>query len=500
MGRATQEAGSTSAEGSASEESVSPRSILIFAIVSLALLMSSIDSTIVAVALPNMMKGLNTNLIWISWVITGYSLTQTVMMPMAGKLSDDFGRKRLFLGCVVLFTASSLLCAIAPTVQLLILFRVLQAVGGGAFLPSAAGIVSDVFSPRHRGTAIGLFTSVFPLGGIIGPNVGGWMIDNFGWRLIFSVNVPIGVVLFATGIVFLPAGGRITGRRSIDLIGAGAFATGVVALMYGMSVWGTNVSFEWQVAAWMVAGIVALVLFVRHEARTKDPMIDLRLLKQRAFVAANLYNFLYGGLVFGFFSFIPLYATLEYGMTASQAGFILTPRAIAMISLSAISSFLLIRFGYRIPMILGITLISIGLFVTGRGIHDPTIFGYHVSNLVFLSITIAITGLGVGIGGPAANNAALDLMPDAVARITGLRGMFRSSGGVLGTAAIVLALAHFDDQGRGLEVIFTALSFLILLIIPVVFLIPDTARNRRKAHGRAESQAGQVQVQMATDD
>ena len=245
------------------------------------------------------------------------------------------------------------------------------------------------------------------------------MIDNFGWRSIFSVNVPIGVVLFATGIVFLPAGGRITGRRSIDLIGAGAFATGVVALMYGMSVWGTNVSFEWQVAAWMVAGIVALVLFVRHEARTKDPMIDLRLLKQRAFVAANLYNFLYGGLVFGFFSFIPLYATLEYGMTASQAGFILTPRAIAMISLSAISSFLLIRFGYRIPMILGITLISIGLFVTGRGIHDPTIFGYHVSNLVFLSITIAITGLGVGIGGPAANNAALDLMPDAVARITG---------------------------------------------------------------------------------
>ena len=155
MGRATQEAGSTSAEGSASEESVSPRSILIFAIVSLALLMSSIDSTIVAVALPNMMKGLNTNLIWISCVINGYSLTQTVMMPMAGKLSDDFGRKRLFLGCVVLFTASSLLCAIAPTVQLLILFRVLQEVGGGGVLPSAAGIASAGFAPQTPGQATG---------------------------------------------------------------------------------------------------------------------------------------------------------------------------------------------------------------------------------------------------------------------------------------------------------------------------------------------------------
>lgn len=465
----------------AASQSVSPRSIAIFAVVSLALLMASIDSTIVAVGLPEMMSGLNTNLVWISWVITGYSLTQTVMMPMAGKLSDDLGRKRLFLGCVVLFTVSSLLCAIAPNVELLIAFRVLQAVGGGAFLPSAAGIVSDVFSAEHRGTAIGLFTSVFPIGGIIGPNVGGWMIDNFGWRSIFSVNVPIGILLFVTGIILLPAGGRIISRRSIDLVGAGAFATGVVALMYGMSIWGNHVSFEWQVGLWIIIGLIALVLFVRHEARTPDPMIDLRLLKERAFVAANLYNFLYGGLVFGFFSFIPLYATVEYGMSASQAGFILTPRAIAMISLSAISSFLLIRFGYRIPMILGILLISIGLFITGQGLHNPTILGFEMGNLAFLSLTIAITGLGVGIGGPAANNAALDLMPEAVARITGLRGMFRSSGGVLGTAMIVLVLAHFDDQARGLEFIFTGLSFLILLIIPVVFLIPDTARSRRKA-------------------
>ena len=483
MGRTTARTTQTAATAKpiASGGSVSPRSIAIFAVVSLALLMASIDSTIVAVGLPEMMRGLNTNLIWISWVITGYSLTQTVMMPMAGKLSDDFGRKRLFLGCVVLFTTSSLLCAMAPNVELLIAFRVLQAIGGGAFLPSAAGIVSDVFSAEHRGTAIGLFTSVFPLGGIVGPNVGGWMIDNFGWRSIFSVNVPIGIVLFGTGIFLLPAGGRIAARRSIDLIGAGAFATGVVALMYGMSVWGEHVSFEWQVGLWFMIGLVALLAFIRHEARTEDPMIDLRLLKERAFVAANMYNFLYGGLVFGFFSFIPLYATVEYGMSASQAGLILTPRAIAMISLSAISSFLLIRFGYRIPMILGIVLISLGLFVTGQGFHNPTIFGVEISNLVFLSLTIAITGLGVGIGGPAANNAALDLMPEAVARITGLRGMFRSSGGVLGTAAIVLALAHFDDQAHGLEVIFTALSFLILLIIPVVFMIPDTARNRRKA-------------------
>jgi EmrB/QacA subfamily drug resistance transporter len=470
-------------------EKVSTKSIIIFIVVSLALLMASIDSTIVAVGLPAMMKGLDTNLVWAGWVITAYSLTQTVMMPMAGKLSDDFGRKRLFLGCVVIFTTSSLLCAIAPNVYLLIFFRVLQAVGGGAFLPSAAGIVSDVFGVNHRGTAIGLFTSVFPLGGIIGPNIGGWMIDNFGWRSIFSVNVPIGILLFTLGIFLLPSGGRLAGRRSIDLFGAGAFASGIVALMFGMTVWVENISLEWQVAVWFLVGIAGLALFVRHEARTEDPMIDLRLLKERAFFAANLYNFLYGGLVFGFFSFIPLYATYEYGMSASESGFILTPRAIAMVALSTISSFLLIRVGYRIPMIVGIVLISIGLFLTAQGWHHPVVFGYQVNDLTLLSLLIAITGLGVGIGGPAANNAAIDLMPEAVARITGLRGMFRSSGGVLGTAAIVLILAHYEDQARGLEVIFTGLSFLMLLVIPTIFLIPDTARNRRKLERRQAMQA-----------
>jgi MFS family permease len=285
-------------------------------------------------------------------------------------------------------------------------------------------------------------------------------------------------VLFVLGIMLVPAGGRGSAQRSVDIVGAGAFALGIIGLMVGMSVWGDHAQFGPIVALSFVLGIVALVLFVRHEAHVEDPMIHLRLLKERAFAAANLYNFLYGALVFGFFSFIPLYATSEYGMSASRAGFILTPRAIAMVGLSALSSFLLIRFGYRIPMILGIIIISIGLFLTAQGWHHVTVFGWHMSDVVLLSLTVAITGIGVGIGGPAANNAALDLAPDSVARIIGLRGMFRSSGGVLGTAAIVLALAGQRDQATGFEHVFLALSILILLVIPPIFLIPDKARER----------------------
>ncbi len=463
--------------------SVGPKQIGIFVVVSLALLMSSIDSTIVAVGLPSMMAGLHTNLVWIGWVLTGYSLMQTIIMPMAGKLSDDFGRKNLFLGCVVLFTGSSMLCALAPNVYLLIFFRVLQAIGGGAFMPSAAGIVSDVFGAKNRGTAIGLFTSVFPIGGIIGPNLGGWVIDNFSWRAMFSVNVPIGIVLLAVGVFLLPSGGRVATSRSIDLVGAGAFAAGIVGIMYGMTVWGNEVNFSAQVVLWIVLGIAALLYFVYHEGHSRDPMIDLRLLKERAFFAANLYNLLYGALVFGFFSFIPLYAVDQYGLSASAAGFILTPRAVVMIAVSAISSFMLIRFGYRLPMIIGIVLVAISLFLTSQGWHNKTFFGHGVSNVVLLSSLIMISGFGVGIGGPAANNAAIELMPDAVARITGLRGMFRTTGGVLGTASIVLFLSHYKNQGVGLEHVFFGLSILVLLVIPPIFLIPDNARLRRKAAG-----------------
>jgi MFS family permease len=209
-------------------------------------------------------------------------------------------------------------------------------------------------------------------------------------------------------------------------------------------------------------------------------MIDLRLLKERAFFAANLYNLLYGALVFGFFSFIPLYATVEYGMSASASGFILTPRAVVMIAVSAISSFMLIRFGYRLPMILGIVLVAISLFLVGQSWHNVSIFGHGVSNVVLLSTLIMISGLGVGVGGPAANNAAIELMPEAVARITGLRSMFRTTGGVLGTAVIVLILANDKNEGAGLAHIFIYLSVLVLLVIPPIFLIPDGARVRRK--------------------
>jgi EmrB/QacA subfamily drug resistance transporter len=460
---------------------------LTFAIVGLALLMASIDSTIVAVSLPTMLNDLNTSLAYIGWVLTGYQFSQSIIMPIAGKLSDDLGRKRLFMIAVAVFTVSSIAAGFSPNIFWLIIFRIIQGFGGGAFLPSATGIISDTFGKR-RTTFIGLFGSIFPIGGILGPILGGIIIAHLSWRWIFFVNIPIGVLLIILGSLILPKIESSNSKRKIDLVGAGLFSGAVLAILYGMTIWSNSPqSFSPVMGVLFVVGLVLLAIFVRYESRSLQPMIEVNLLKWRPFLAVNLYNFIFGAVVFGAFAFIPYYAQVAYGMTAEQTGYILTPRALTMIAMSAITSIFIIRFRYRLPMIVGILIISAGFFLLSRGFHDANILGLSLHNLVLLAFLVSLGGAGMGIANPPANNSVLDLMPEKAAAITGLRGMFRSVGGVFGTAAVVLMLSHYQDKATGMQQIFSYLGFLLLLIIPVVFMIPDFARQRRRQANNANS-------------
>jgi EmrB/QacA subfamily drug resistance transporter len=463
-----------SASGTRPQRGTLAHPYVVFAVTALALLMGSVDGTIVNVGLRTMEAELNTNIALLGWTLTGYTLTQTIIMPLAGKLSDEWGRKRLFLGAVAVFTISSAAAGLAPNVYFLIVFRVLQAIGGGAFLPSATGIVSDAFGER-RGTAIGLFTSIFPLGGIIGPNLGGFLLDHTTWRWIFYVNVPIGVLLLVMGLFVLPASRPAASQRKVDVMGASYFAAAMFGVLYGMTNLATNSNASHDPVMWISfgTGLLMLVLFLSHEMRTPAPMIELELLKWRPFAAANAYNFLYGVAAFGLFSFIPYYASYAYNMTPGESGLILTPRSIAMASMSTVSSFLLFRAGYRKPMILGVLVVAASLVLMSRGFHDVVLFGWHMPNLLMLALIVTLSGLGVGIGGPASNNASLDLVPEKVAAVAGLRGMFRSTGGTLGTAAITLYLSHQPDPGIALQHIFLALAVVLCGVIPFVFLIPE---------------------------
>ena len=453
-----------------------------FLLSALAVLMSAIDSTIVAVALPQLTDALHAPLTWIGWTLTAYQLVQLVMMPVAGRLSDTLGRKRVFLFCTGAFTLGSLLCGLAPSIGLLIAFRALQAVGGGGLMPSAVGIVSDQFG-RRRAQAIGLFTSIFSIGGIIGPNLGGYILHNWSWRELFFVNVPLGVIVLVAVHFLLRQDQPTDDALRIDFLGMGMFAGGIIALMYGMTRLGDDPTLISNPLLWglFVASAALFGLFLRHIARAAEPLVPYDLVARNPFLAANLYNLFYGAAAFGFSSFIPYYAVTRFGMDTFSSGAVLTPRAIAMIVVSALASMYVIKLGYRFPMIAGVGLVSLSLLLLGQGWTEVQLGGVTLSGFWLLGAIVGLSGAGMGLGAPASSNAGIDLAPSEAAAITGLRGMFRQTGGVIGIAGVVLALSYFSDPGEGLTKIYLALAGVMLITVPLAFLIPDTAWERRHA-------------------
>src|SRR4030042_4247684 len=192
------------------------RRYFIFVSTGLSLLMYSIDTTVVAVAFPHLMRDLDTNVLWAAWTISIYLIAVTSVMAVMGNLSDSFGRRKVFLISLILFTASSLGCGLAPNIYSLVAFRFLQGVGGATFLPTAAGIVSDQF-PENRQRVIGLITSIFSIGNIIGPNLGGWIVSRYSWRYIFYINLPIGISLIVLTTILLKDS-KVFGRPPIEFI------------------------------------------------------------------------------------------------------------------------------------------------------------------------------------------------------------------------------------------------------------------------------------------
>ena len=449
------------------------RRYLIFAAAGLSLFMYSIDGTAVAVAFPNFISEFDTDILWAAWTLSIYMVAVTSMMPLMGNLSDSFGRKPVFLGSLLLFTVSSLACGLAPNIYSLVAFRFIQGIGGASFLPTAAGIVSDQF-PDHRQQAIGLFSSIFSIGGIVGPNLGGWIVSRYSWRYIFYINLPIGFGLLVLILVLL----RDTQERSrphIDLAGAGYFFGAILFLMLGCNQLADNFSVASALLAVLLVLVsgVFLALFARHERREPNPILDLTLLRSKPFLAANLYNMMIGAGIFGIVSFIPLYAVSVQHLSTLMSGVILTPRSIGVICSSTITSFLLQRWGYRWPMVWGLCILAVSTLLLGdtefqlwRGL--PLAW----SAAERLSLLILVTGIGLGIALPASNNACIELMPSKIATITGLRGMFRYVGGAVGISLTTLILHVSGSAAMGFRITFITFGLVLLGTLPLVFLMP----------------------------
>jgi EmrB/QacA subfamily drug resistance transporter len=440
---------------------------LIFAIVSLALLMASVDQTIVATALPTLQRDLHGTVNWASWTITIYALGQILVMPLAGRLGDQFGRKRIFVGAAVLFTVASLCCGLANDIYVLVALRAVQAIGGGAFMPSATGIVAEQFG-RDRDRALGLFASVFPIGGILGPVLGGVVLTYWSWRGIFLVNVPIGILLVISASLLIPRTERHV-RGRLDGLGILLVGTTLLPAMFGVAYLG-GPSASLASPAFVlpeVLAAVSLALFVRHARRATAPFIPARLLVGRGFGVMNLLNFLYGAAALGFGALVPLYAEQRFGIASLEAGALLTARAVGMISTAALAALLLRRTGHRWPMVIGYVIVIVGMLGLAYGPAGG------VSPYLWLAAAAAVSGVGMGTATPASNNASMSLAPDQAAAIAGLRGMFRQTGGITAISVTTAFLARATDPGLAQAWVFVVFAGILAAALPLIRRVPD---------------------------
>jgi EmrB/QacA subfamily drug resistance transporter len=444
-----------------------PRRRLVFGIVAMALFMASVDQTVVATALRAIQQDLGASIEWSGWTITIYSLGQVLVLPLAGKFADQFGRRRVFLIAAGLFTAASLCCGLVSNIALLVVLRAIQSIGGGAFLPSASGIVADHFG-KNRDRALGMFTSIFPIGGIVGPILGGIFVTYWSWRGIFLVNVPIGAVLITLGLLFIPRGRRSPGK-SIDVYGLVLLGVLILGTMLGVTHLG-NSNGTLLSPGFLIPetiAVIALVLFVRHASHGRAPFIPINLLRGRGFGVMNLINFLQGAAAIGFGALVPLYAESRYGIPTLQAGTLLTARAIGMICVAGLATFALRRTGYRPPMAIGFSLLMIGMLATAIGAPSG------ITPFVWLSLASAICGIGMGLALPAANNAILQLAPDQVAGISGMRGMFRQGGSIIAVSVATAIVARSSDHGVALGHIFIGFACVLIIVLPMIFKVPE---------------------------
>jgi multidrug resistance protein len=421
----------------------------------------------VGTVLPRIGESLHTTINWTGWTITVYQLGQILAAPISGRLSDQFSRKKVLLTGIVLFTFGSMMCGIAPNIGVLLGLRFVQSLGGGAFITSASGIIADNFG-KDRDKAIGMFTSITPTGSIIGPVIGGVIAQYWNWRGIFFVNVPLGILLIVLTICFVPQGGTRK-VQTFDVIGLVQLSMLLITGMFAITLLGQKgdgIGLDVGLVCAFVAVIMGYV-FVKHTKRAVSPFVPKRLLMSREFAPINLINLLYGTVALGFSTMVPLYAENRYHISISHAGTVLSARGIGTILIAAVAAMMIRKTGYRLPMVAGFLTIAVSL--AALALHP--LFG--LPPYWWLAIFALTAGLGIGVAAPATNNATLNLVPDQVAGVDGLRLMFRQSGGILYVSTATAYLARSVHPGLAQAHVFAIQAGILFVMIGLVFRVPD---------------------------
>jgi EmrB/QacA subfamily drug resistance transporter len=403
-------------------------------VVVLGAIMSILDTTVVNVAISHLSTTFDTSLETIQWVVTGYTLALATVIPITGWAADRFGTKRLYMLSLGLFLCGSILSGLAWSAGSLITFRILQGLGGGMLMPAGMTILTRAAGPQRVGRVMSIIGVPMLLGPIVGPILGGWLVDDVSWRWIFFINIPIGIAALLLSLRVLPRD-ETSRHERFDALGLGLLSPGLALFIYGLAKSsGGNGFASSEVLVPGLIGVALLVAFVLHALRTTDPLIDVRLFTNRTFAAASATLVLFAIAVFGSFLLLPLYFQTVRGETAMQAGLLLAPQGLGAMLVMPIAGQLTDRTGVG-------RIVLVGLTITLAALLGLTQIGAETSYWVLGAILFV---MGMGLGStmmPIMSGAMQTLRKAAVARASTTINILQQVGASIGTAVLSVTLA-----------------------------------------------------------
>ena len=410
--------------------------------VTLASILEILDTSIVNVAIPHMMGSLGATLDQITWVSTGYIVANVIVLPVTGWMSSYFGRRRYFAGSIVLFTVASILCGNAHTLTELVIFRVIQGLGGGALLSTAQATLYEVFPPEEYGGAMAIFGLGVMVGPTLGPTLGGWITDTWSWPWIFYINVPFGALAFVLSVAYVRDSRFARRVESVDWLGLFLLAVGIGMLQTMLE---RGERMDWfasrEIVFYAVTSSVALASFIAHELRTPHPVIDLRIFTNRQFAIGCIVGAILGVCLYATVFVLPVYLQTSLGMTANQTGMVILPGALA-------SAFTMAFMARTLGKIDGRAIAAVGALMFGFAMWQWSQFTLQSGTTDFFWPLI-VRGVALGLVFIPLNNLAVAELPlSQMGAATGLYNLTRQLGGSIGIALSANAVAVFTAESR----------------------------------------------------